>query len=49
MTALALLDKIEDEVGIAYEKLEKSNKAISDFNTKINEMQNYKYLLFKAR
>lgn len=49
MTALALLDKIEDEVGIAYEKLEKSNKAISDFNTKIKELQNYKYLLFKAR
>ena len=49
MTALALLDKIEDEVAVAYEKLEKSNKAISDFNSKIKELQNYKYLLFKAR
>ena len=49
MTSLALLDKIEEDIETKFDKLDKSNKSISEFYAKINELENYKYLLFKAR
>lgn len=49
MGALALLDKIEEEVESRYSGIEKLNKSLSEFNEKINELEDYKYLLFRAR
>ena len=49
MGPLALLDQIEEEVENKFESLEKLNKSLADFTNKVNELEDYKYLLFKAR
>lgn len=36
MTALAVLEQVLDAVDSKYDKLEKANRSIADFNTKIN-------------
>ena len=49
MGSLALLDQIEEEVETKFESLEKLNKSLADFTNKVNELEDYKDLLFKAR
>lgn len=49
MNSLAYLDHVEQDVDESFDKLEKSKKIIAEYGEKINELEDYKYLLFKAR
>jgi len=44
-----MLDKIEEEVEGKFENLDKLGKSLIEFEEKIIELEDYKYLLFKAR
>lgn len=43
------MNKIEETVEEKFDRIENSKRAISDYNNKINDLEDYKYLLFKAR
>lgn len=49
MNSLSFLDHVEQDVDENFEKIEKSKKIICEYGEKINELEDYKYLLFKAR
>ena len=49
MESMILLDEIEEKVDEKYENFDKSVRSMTEFTTKINELEDYKYLLFKAR
>lgn len=49
ISSLSLLDKIEEEVEAKFSSLDKLTKSLIEFEEKIIELEDYKYLLFKAR
>lgn len=49
INSLNLLDKVEEEVEAKFHSLDKLMKSIVEFEEKIIELEDYKYLLFKAR
>lgn len=49
ISSLSLLDKIEEEVEAKFGGLDKLSKSLIEFEEKIIELEDYKYLLFKAR
>ena len=49
MNSRSLMNKIEESVEEKFDRIESSRRAISDYNNKINDLEDYKYLLFKAR
>ena len=49
ISSLSILDQIEDEVDAKFTALDKLTKALNDFTIKVEELEDYKYLLFKAR
>ena len=49
ISSLALLDQIEEVVDAKFQGLQKLNQSLADFSNKVNELEDYKYLLFKAR
>jgi hypothetical protein len=49
ITELAFLDQMEEEIEKTYANIDESIKSLATSNKQIVDLEDYKYLLFKAR